>query len=958
MASIWDKFITPTVGGKISGSVWDKTNLPFADIPTTETLENITKYEDDLRRAGIEPPKMKKVLGTVNKILDVIRSGEYAVGKTLAKITGKEFPEEEHISPSEVFGIIPKETKSIWGLLKQPAFYGALAVDVLLDPITYLTFGFGGGVKIFTKIGAKTLNQGGTKLLTKASVQFGEDAARRMMATAILREGGEKYLAKGGLKWMGIEVLPKNVVQAPFKRIDWALERVPFTGIAYKTVKKTLDEAFRPMADINRLPFDKGGNGKFEEMIFKTQKGIRGETKREMERIATLGKEAEKAGLKDPGKQIMAAIEFDVKSGNKVLDDIADWMSQSLEVYSRAELKRGILGAKVPNYMRHFLTEEGREFLEKKGAMVQQEFINNIRHFRVRAPFAAERKLKDAVVNINNLYKEKYGIKLFEEDAFKAFTQRTFEHVKSVRMYDMFKTLVDERIAIPAKVEAKLVKQIGKPLKTIRKTVETDMIDGIKYVQTKIPQLEGYLVPEQVGKYLDQTYSFLTNDEVAKGVLGLYDKLFRYWKLTVTGLWPAFHTRNFLGGVFNNWLAGIWNPKWYKWADEIVRGKEGKIVSKVTGKIYTYNEIRRLIEDLGVTGMPGMVDVMQNLEEMIKIGKVARAKNIINYPRVAMETVEDRLRTPLFINRLAKGDTPEEAARWVFRFQFDYAPEAFTPFETNVIRRLIPFYTWTRGNVPLQVEQLLKQPGKYAGLEKFRQLFTKASGEEAIDEKEYLPEWMKEMFVFRLPGESKKGLPRYLQLDLPMEDLNKLPFTESGRREILSLLSPFLKYPIEVIANRNLYFGSEIYRADMPKEYQTAKAIEVLKQLPQPLKDYLNFKEGVRKNTRTGEFEPYYEMDAIKLHAIRSVLMGRFYSTVAQSTDSEIEAWMKLSRVLGGIPVRPVDIEEEKYNRLKQQESILRNMETYLKQRGIMEYKTKQAQPKKVGGSVWDNLIK
>ena len=238
-------------------------------------------------------------------------------------------------------------------------------------------------------------------------------------------------------------------------------------------------------------------------------------------------------------------------------------------------------------------------------------------------------------------------------------------------------------------------------------------------------------------------------------------------------------------------------------------------------------------------------------------------------------------------------------------------------------------------------------------MEKARRNIERGSRSKADEEREYLPEWMKEMFLFRLPGENVDGLPRYLQLDLPVEDINKLPFTESGRREIISLLSPFLKYPVERIANRNLYFGSEIYDASLPREYQTAKTVEVLKNLPQPIKDFLNYQEVQIKNPRTGEFYTKYEMDALKLHAVRSVLAGRFYSTLAFTTDSELDVWQKLSRVLGGVPVRAVDMDEERFRRAREQEFLNQDIIRYLKRRGLIGKKRK---PLQSGQSVWSQF--
>ncbi|MBU4481386.1 hypothetical protein KKH59_03690 [Patescibacteria group bacterium] len=46
---------------------------------------------------------------------------------------------------------------------------------------------------------------------------------------------------------------------------------------------------------------------------------------------------------------------------------------------------------------------------------------------------------------------------------------------------------------------------------------------------------------------------------------------------------------------------------------------------------------------------------------------------------------------------------------------------------------------------------------------------------------------------------------------------------------------------------------------------------------------------------------------------------------------------MKLSRVLGGVPIRSVNIEEERYRRIKEQEILSREVVSYLRRRGVVE---------------------
>ena len=141
------------------------------------------------------------------------------------------------------------------------------------------------------------------------------------------------------------------------------------------------------------------------------------------------------------------------------------------------------------------------------------------------------------------------------------------------------------------------------------------------------------------------------------------------------------------------------------------------------------------------------------------------------------------------------------------------------------------------------------------------------NGEELI-----FPDWMKEQLNFRI-GENN-GLGLWLQLNLPVEDVGKLPVNEQGVREIVSMLSPILKIPVELITNKNLYFGTDIVNEDL-KDYpdlQRAKTISDLKNLPEPIKNFLNVHIVKKKTTEGGKvvWKEVVEMDAKKLYLLSS----------------------------------------------------------------------------------------
>jgi len=106
----------------------------------------------------------------------------------------------------------------------------------------------------------------------------------------------------------------------------------------------------------------------------------------------------------------------------------------------------------------------------------------------------------------------------------------------------------------------------------------------------------------------------------------------------------------------------------------------------------------------------------------------------------------------------------------------------------------------------------------------------------------------------------------------------------------------------------------------------------------------LNFREVKYRDWRYPEqkrFIKRYEMDAKKLHIIQT-FVGRYYSTLKGISDADIPVEWRVSRYVGGVPVRAIDIEEEKeareYEQERQSEEILR----YLQRHGIIPYKSQK----------------
>jgi hypothetical protein len=878
-------------------------------------VTTVAGLQDYAAQQGVDVSSAQPKESVLQRLLHLLNTGAYAVG---GLISGKGIKEgvKQHILPSEALNI------------KNPI--GGFIADVLLDPTTYITFGYGAEAKLATKAGEVALSKAGTTLLKDSILRLGEEAGRKAVATKVLEEGGEKFLAKDGLKFMGQQILPRSVVTAPFKAADYLAEKTPVVGKLYQGAKDLAGKAFVPFKSIKDLP-----NGMGQEYLDKFSafsKGTRDQVSKAVQEAAELGKTAKKEIGKDAGSFIGKTIEEMATAkpadalatgatiaekempkgitGNSVIDNIIENIRGQHKDFATIEKEKGILDTELPDYVRHYLTPEGRDFLNKTGMNITAE-IN--KPLRVKNPFSKTRQLDGTIEGINKYFQGRYGVQLFEPDAFKAFAARKAEHLKAVNTYD-FITDVGKQFGKQAEVVTKEIKNPITGKLATKEVVKPVFENGIKYIESSVPQLKGTLLPEQIVKHVDDTYKTLSNEEATKKFLGLYDKVLGFWKGSVTGWFPSFHTRNTIGGMFNNWIAGVKSPARYLQADQIARGVEGSITTKL-GTKYSYGQIRELATKLGAIGQPGYLDVMREVEKDIGKGPVSK---LMDLPKNAMEIVENRLRLPLFVDRLIKGDAPEQAAKQVFQFHFDYAPEALTGFEKDVMKRLLPFYRWTRGNIPLQLEQMAKQPGKYAAIGKLLGNL-QSDKQKANEEFASLPPYMREGLPVRL-GE-KNGFSQYLYgLGLPVEDINRL-WKGDAKRTVASMvgeLSPILKYPIEVGTGQNLFTGEPIE--------QNNRVYPFVNSIP-GLKDWLEVTEHKNKDGSVS-----YRGNAYKLHFLNTAL-GRFYTTAGKLTDDNSSGAVKFLYGLIGAKAKSVDIEKEKFYR---QQELQDRLEQQLEARGLI----------------------
>ena len=130
------------------------------------------------------------------------------------------------------------------------------------------------------------------------------------------------------------------------------------------------------------------------------------------------------------------------------------------------------------------------------------------------------------------------------------------------------------------------------------------------------------------------------------------------------------------------------------------------------------------------------------------------------------ESSEDYLRFAAFLKGAREvGLEPAEtglrgysASLWVKATQFDYSD--LNDFERNALKMIVPFYTWTRNNVPLQIRALIHEPGKIQQAIRIQESLAYAFGDDNAGPS---PSYVLERFGFEIPEESFAWLPESIR---------------------------------------------------------------------------------------------------------------------------------------------------------------------------------------------------
>lgn len=317
-------------------------------------------------------------------------------------------------------------------------------------------------------------------------------------------------------------------------------------------------------------------------------------------------------------------------------------------------------------------------------------------------------------------------------------------------------------------------------------------------VKVTHPALKGLKFAPEQAAVIDNFYQGIKPEEL-KVIIKGFDKVQNWWKAQAL-ISPSYHIRNVAGNLWNNFLAGVTPDKYFK-AGMIQKAgiKNPKLVEEMR-KLGVINE-----------GWYAKDIADEVVNRVSKAGNWKAGVNPISQQNYAFQlnkktgsVIENNARIAHYLAMKDKGMTAEKAAQSVKKFLFDYGD--LTSFEKNVMKRVIPFYTWTRKNIPIQLEGLATQPAKYALPHKLIEFIESGVGKP--DEK-YMGPYITENIPVRL-RKNKEGNTEYFLLGNWLPYASAIDILSQPLQNVISMSTPLVKTPYELASNKSTFFKSTL----------------------------------------------------------------------------------------------------------------------------------------------------
>lgn len=506
-----------------------------------------------------------------------------------------------------------------------------------------------------------------------------------------------------------------------------------------------------------------------------------------------------------------------------------------------------------------------------------------------------------------------------------------------------------------------------------------DKLDGGNYLQTAIrtafprKQFVGVRNIKPVGfvKEVDKQFldgltgdKFASVDMLAKATG--FDAITALFKRSVTGLFAPFHIRNFLSGQIQNFeVLGVdaLNPAniaaGQKMAWILAQGKkfpEGKVM--MGGKEYDMPELLEKFKLRFGTSSSYIADIAdatagstfkvkdgkivvdeilkpnatagkgilskESIKKTLKTGGLSQEGIPFRAARAVGNYIETQQKATAFITALQQGASVDEALRLAAAAGFDY--RALTPFESKILRRIIPFYSFARKNIELQLKTLGTHP------ERINEILAVArntgsllgGGTTTAEERQNLPDFLKNSLGIKI-ADTPAGLQQYISsFGTPVEAFADL-ISNNPILKSISMMNPLLKAPIEIGIGKDSFRQRDLKDVYDAREYKLA---------PQVIKDLLDITEvqkPILKKNALGKLEQVgertvYVADPVKLLIARSLFTARGVTYLDQAFGGDLQGMVQAIRLTTGVKPTQVDVEAQAGIKEKEKKDALKEL--------------------------------
>ncbi len=542
-----------------------------------------------------------------------------------------------------------------------------------------------------------------------------------------------------------------------------------------------------------------------------------------------------------------------------------------------------------------------------RGRLTMQELNESLVRFGIGHQFDAGKKVKDPLGGIRDLSKGADWIKSWE----------------SWNIKDPYKFLHQFQQAVENTVRQKtMFDEIGVRFGS------TMRFGDVKY-SVNHPRLKGVYFNEEGARQAEQFVKLLKEiNTPSSKALQHVDHVISKLKAALTIYIPSHHWTNLIGDVMFNWFAGVNNPQRYSQAlkvfnsqkgrygditsfqkgiagpdalkEAMARGMVGTEASTTAGLaphamgnavITTMRNGQKVTADMvyAAAFREGILPSARVLEEVAsettnildKIHLPGKAKGVVQSKVHQISEFRDHVpRLAQFIDGIAKSggsfaNAVEHSAANVRKWHPDGLD--LTKTERLVMKRVFPFYSWTRKAIPLAMESAMVAAPKVMAYPHLMEAIGTAQGIQGEDpttggafpSDQMFPDWIRERGIGPVAG----GPGSYLVVNPSTPALDIATMIGRPGGTLLDMLNPLAKVPLELsqgatlgkqvpIENEADYLARQIpgisHAGRVSGYYGTSKSVAESDE--QRMLNLLNILTGA-KATQTGIYQKSAQFD-------------------------------------------------------------------------------------------------